>query len=309
MVLAVVERMQMVKFTLLPDRAVLTVAGEDRHSFLQGLITNDTKKLTGDQALFAAFLTAQGKYLHDFILAAHGDVLLLDGEAARLDDLRRRLSLYRLRAKVSLDWAERPWQVAAIWGGGAAAALGLGEGAVGQARPFPGGGLAMIDPRLAELGGRVLSQDDPTDRLMAAGCQPASPEDWRRHRMGLGVPEGSGDLPPEKTFLLENGFDELNAIDWKKGCYLGQELTARTKYRALIKKRLLPVRLPGAAPMVGTPVLRDGKDVGEIRSTIADGDDTMALAMLSLESAAADITADGRPLNVQTPGWMVLPKG
>lgn len=294
-------------FTLLPDRAVLTVAGEDRRTFLQGLITNDTKLLAADRALFAAFLTAQGKYLHDFILSERDDVLLLEGEAARLDDLKRRLSLYRLRSKVTLERVDPPWQVAAIWGDGALACLGLDDQAAGTVRPFGDHGLAMVDPRLADLGGRLLMRNDPSASLQAAGCQLASCEDWQRHRMAQGIPQGSGDLVPEKSFLLENGFDELHAIDWKKGCYLGQELTARTKYRALIKKRLLPVRLPGPVPLAGTPILHGTKNVGEIRSALPDGADTIALAVLSLDSLTEPLTADARPLTVQVPNWMVLP--
>lgn len=294
-------------FTLLPDRAVMVVAGEDRRSFLQGLITNDTRLLAADRALVAAFLTAQGKYLHDFILSERDELLLLDGEAARLDDLKRRLSLYRLRSKVTLERADPPWHIAALWGDGALACVGLQDQAAGSVRPFGDRGLAMVDPRLADLGGRVLLPTDPSALLQAAGCQMASFEDWQRHRMALGVPQGSGDLLPEKSFLLENGFDELHAIDWKKGCYLGQELTARTKYRALIKKRLLPVRVPGAPPLAGTPILHDDKNVGEIRSALADGNDSIALAVLSLDSLALPLTADGRPLTVQVPSWMVLP--
>ena len=297
----------MALFTLLPDRAVLTIAGEDRRVFLQGLITNDTRMLAADRALFAAFLTAQGKYLHDFIVSEREDVLLLEGEAARLDDLRRRLSLYRLRSKVTLDRTLPPWRVAAVWGAGAAAGLGLEGSPAGTVRPFGSGGLALIDPRLIDLGARVLMQDDPSDALRAAGYQPATPEDWQRHRLALGVPEGSGDLVPEKSFLLENGFDELNAINWQKGCYLGQELTARTKYRALIKKRLLPVRLPGSPPLPGTPVLQAGKGVGEIRTAIADGNQTIGLALLSLDHLSTDLTADGHPLSWHKPDWMVLP--
>jgi folate-binding protein YgfZ len=125
-------------------------------------------------------------------------------------------------------------------------------------------------------------------------------------RLPLGVPDGSRDLQVEKALLLENGFDELNGVDWKKGCYMGQELTARTKYRALIKKRLFPVRIEGALPDPGTPVVRDGEEVGELRSGTGD----RALAMLRLDAVRGNgppLTAGGARLLPETPPWMRLP--
>src|SRR5690348_14562779 len=131
-------------FVVLEDRGILAVSGEDRRSFLQGLVSNDTAKVSGERAVYAALLTAQGKYLHDFVMVEHADAIWLDGEAARLADLRRRLSLYRLRAKAAL--AEAPeLAVAAVFGSGAAAALGLPE-AAGAAQNF-GDGIALVDPR------------------------------------------------------------------------------------------------------------------------------------------------------------------
>ncbi len=120
------------------------------------------------------------------------------------------------------------------------------------------------------------------------------------------MPDGSRDLQVEKALLLENGFDELNGVDWKKGCYMGQELTARTKYRALIKKRLFPVRVEGALPEPGTPVHRDGEEVGELRSGTGD----RALAMLRLDAARGGgaLTAGDARIVPEIPGWMQLPE-
>jgi folate-binding protein YgfZ len=117
------------------------------------------------------------------------------------------------------------------------------------------------------------------------------------------VPDGSRDLPVEKALLLESGFDELNGVDWKKGCYMGQELTARTKYRGLIKRRLFPVRIEGPLPASGAPVHRDGKEVGEIRS----GQGNRALAMLQIDAADGALTADGAILFPERPAWMQIP--
>src|SRR5690606_13970341 len=136
------------------------------------------------------------------------------------------------------------------------------------ARVLPlGDGLVYVDPRLAGLGARaLLPHDAAADLLCEAGLEPGDPEEYDRLRLRLGVPDGSRDLPIEKAILLENGFDELNGVDWQKGCYIGQELTARTKYRGLVRKRLLPVDIEGAAPEPGTKLMLGEQEAGEMRS-------------------------------------------
>jgi folate-binding protein YgfZ len=287
-------------FVILEDRGVLAVSGADRRSFLQGLVSNDVEKLAPDRALYAALLTAQGKYLHDFIMADEGEAIWFDAEAARLTDLRRRLSIYRLRAKVTLD--ERPdLAVAAVFGEAALAALGL-SGEPGTARRIEGG-IVLVDPRLAELGARAIL---PRDRLRPAflglGLAEADFAAWDRHRLTLGIPDGSRDLVLDKSILLEAGFDELHGVDWQKGCYVGQELTARTKYRGLIKKRLFPVRIEGPAPAPGTMVTSGGHDAGELRSS-RDG---QGLALLRLDAVAEgrSLSADAATLVPIQPDWM-----
>src|SRR5215207_6633298 len=144
--------MSKASFVLLPDRGILAVSGPDRRPFLQGLVSNDVEKLASGRAVYAALLTAQGKYLHDFIMVEEGEAIWLDAEAARLADLKRRLSMYRLRAKVEL--AGRPeLAVAAVFGEGALAAFGLPV-EPGAARPFEDG-VVLTDPRLPELGARM----------------------------------------------------------------------------------------------------------------------------------------------------------
>ncbi len=288
-------------FTVLHDRGVLGVAGPDRHSFLQGLVSNDVAKVAADRAVYAAFLTAQGKYLHDFIMIEADETIWLDAEEARLADLKRRLSIYRLRAKVELS--ERPdLAVAAAFGENARAALDLLD-EPGAARRLDGG-VVFVDPRLAALGARaMLPREAVGGALAAAGLVESDFAAYDRHRLALGIPDGSRDLVPEKSILLEAGFDELNGVDWQKGCYIGQELTARTKYRGLIKKRLFPVQLEGGAPEPGTIVMLNGKDVGEMHSS-RDG---MGLALLRLDAVAAGrLSADAATVRVQRPGWMRL---
>jgi folate-binding protein YgfZ len=293
----------MASFVMLETRSILAVSGTDRRAFLQGLISNDIERVTAEEARYGALLTAQGRYLHDFIIADAGEAIWLDAERARLADLKRRLTMYRLRAKVALD--ERPdLAIAAICGADAAAALGLPE-APGAARPGAGG-LVFVDPRLSALGARaILPQDQARAILMALGLAAADFAVWDRLRLELGVPDGSRDLVAERSLLLEAGFDELNGIDWQKGCYIGQELTARTKYRGLVKRRLVPVRIDGPIPPPQTPILAEGRDVGEMRSA-RDG---RGLALLRLEAigAGAPLAAGAATLTPAPPAWMRPP--
>jgi len=286
----------------LPARGVLEVAGEDRVAFLQGLVTNDVTKATSERAIFAALLTAQGRYLFDFFIVAVGDALYVETEAARLGDLQRRLALYKLRSKVALADASPRFVVAVGFGAKAGTALGLAS--EGAAKPFAGG-VAYADPRLAELGLRfVVPRSSGFAALEQAGFARADEAAYDRHRLALGVADGSRDLPVEKALLLEAGFDELHGIDWQKGCYMGQELTARTKYRALIKKRLLPVMIDGPLPAPGTPILLDGAEAGEIHS--GRGDRALALLRLDAVEAAekgASLLAGTTRVKPERPGW------
>ena len=136
--------------------------------------------------------------------------------------------------------------------------------------------------------------------LPATACE----ADWDRHRLALGLPDGSRDLEAEKTVLLEAGFDELNGISWTKGCYMGQELTARTKYRGLVKRRLVPVAVTGTLPAPGTPVLRGGVEIGTMRS----GRDQSGLAVLRIEVLRDALECDAATLTPQVPVWMQLPE-
>jgi folate-binding protein YgfZ len=275
-------------FVELPQRGLLTVGGDDRRAFLQGLISNDINKVDGARAIYSGFLTAQGRYLHDFFVAAIGNAFYLDCERERLEDLRRRLSLYKLRAKVTLAPAV-DMAVVALFGPGAVPALGL-QAEAGHARAITDG-VVYVDPRLVGLGARAIVARDRVAAFATMGFKPAPFEAYDGLRLSLGVPDGSRDLPVERALLLENGFDELNGVDWKKGCYVGQELTARMKYRALTKKRLTPVRIDGPAPQPGTAVMLDGQEAGEMRSTHG----TIGLALLRLEMIE-QAEKDGRPL-------------
>ena len=264
----------------LPERGVVEISGPDRVVFLQGLVSNDVSKAAPGHAVWSALLTPQGKWLADFFVLADGDRLLLDCERAQADMIVKLLSRYRLRSRVTLRDAAAEWSVHAAWG----------------AAPAFAGAVTAADPRLEGAGWRVLSATPIADTATEAAYQ--------AHRIGLGLPDGSRDMEAEKSVLLEAGFDELHGVSWTKGCYMGQELTARTKHRGLVKRRLVPVKIDGPMPSPGTPVLRDGIDVGTLRT----GVDGIALALLRVEALDAEgLRCGDAGLVPLPPSWMQLP--
>ena len=297
-------------FVRLEDRGVLSIAGEDRVTFLQGLVSNDVRKVSPERAIYSALLTPQGKFLHDFFLAEHDGGFLLDCEAERRDDLRQRLGRYRLRSKVQIADVTEQFAAAALIGPEAAPAVGLAARERGKGVPV-GEGIAFVDPRLSELGVRlILPRASGAATLAGLALPEGTAADYDRRRVSLGVPAGSRDMPVDKAFLLESGFDELDGVDWQKGCYVGQELTARTKYRGLVRKRLLPVRIEGPAPEPGTPVMLGEKHAGDMRSA----HDGLGLALLRLETVTlvergeGVLTAGAARLQPYRPDWMRLPE-
>ena len=261
----------------LPDRTLLSLKGEESAGFLDALVSNRVAGVERGRAVYAALLTPQGKFLHDFFVTAdpHEPGLWLDVAADRLPDLQRRLSLYRLRAKVGIE-AIGNWRCYVLFGGGAAP-----DAAAGPVQ-FP-------DPRLAQMGWRLWQPADAAPPL-----QPLADFDaYEAHRLALGVPDGARDIEIEKGLLLENHFEDLQGVDFRKGCYIGQELTARTKYRGLVKKQLY--RVTGAAdavlPPVGTTIRFGEQEAGEMRSSSGNA----GLALLRLDAVDRAMQA-GRPL-------------
>ena len=271
----------------LSHRGVLALSGEDVHGFLQGLLSNDMERVRGGRAVYAALLTPQGKFLHDVFVVECGGTVCLDGEADRLDDLAKRLKRYRLRAKIAIEDASTAWVVEAIPEG--AAHFGLAGVAPGETVPSDGG-VAYIDPRDERLGVRRLRPAEaPTD------LPEGSFSDYEALRYRLGAPDGSRDMPVGQAFLLESGFERLNGVDWQKGCYVGQEVTARTHYRGAVRKQLTPVALDGPVEP-GARIAAAGRPVGDMRSS-RNG---LGLALLRLDRIAdgAELEADGVGLRV-----------
>ena len=233
-------------------RQVLRVTGGDRMSFLQGLVTNDVTRAP----CWAAMLTPQGKYLADFLVVPGGDALLVDVDARLADDLTRRLSMYKLRAAV--DLAPTDLQVT------------RGTG------PAPQG--AIPDPRHPALGWRLYGQAEGDDGT-----------DWDAIRVAHTIPESLAELIPNETFILEAGFERLHGVDFRKGCYVGQEVTARMKHKTELRKGLVTVSIDGAAP-VGTPILMaDGREAG----TLFTQSGGRAIAHLRFDRKDGPLTAGG----------------
>ena len=301
------------KGLILSHRSVLRISGPDRVAFLQGLVSNDIEAVSATRSIWSAFLTPQGKFLHEFFVVEEPTdpdggaepALLLDCETDRRSDLQRRLKLYKLRSQVQIEDAHDSYRVAALFGKDAIPRLGL-DGNSGVSAAFQGGRV-FVDPRLPELGVRAILPTATADSILDnAGFRTASLEDYDAQRSLLGVPDGSRDLEVEKSTLLENGFDELHGVDWDKGCYMGQELTARTKYRALIKKRLMPVEISGPVPEPGTALLFEGKDVGTMRSgTQGRGLATVRLDALK-ESQEVELQAGETRVTARKPDWMQI---
>ena len=262
---------------LLDDRAVIALAGPDARSLLQGLITSDIERLTPEHALYAALLTPQGKILFDFLVSEGDGAVLLDCAADAADTLAKRLTMYRLRAKVEIERREQ-LAVLAAWGGD----------------PLHG---ALRDPRLEALGTRaIVAQTEAPGAL-----EPASA--YRDHRLGLGVPEAA-DFGRDKMFALDADLDELHGVDFRKGCYVGQELTARMKHRGTARKRLLPITGDRTLPAPGTSVTAAGKSVGEITS--AYGSRGFALVRLDRleEAGEAALQAEAVAVTLSKPDWL-----
>jgi folate-binding protein YgfZ len=264
----------------LDDRAVLSMSGPDAREFLQGLITNDMGRLSETTPLYAALLTPQGKILFDFLLFARDETILLDCPATTAPDLVKRLSLYRLRAKVDI-------------------ALRADLGVIASWDGAEHSDLAALDPRLAALGRRAILDRGPV------AADHASAKAWLGHRLDLGVPEGA-DFGHDRMFALDADLDELHGVSFEKGCYVGQELTARMKHRGTTRKRLFPIAtLDGSVlESAGAPVTANSRELGEVVSTYG----ARGFALLRLDRLAdadpAALAVDGAAIRAFRPAWL-----
>ena len=262
----------------LKDRAIIALEGGEAREFLQGLITNDVGLLAPGRGLYAALLTPQGKILFDFLVAEGDGALLLDCPAGHADGLLKRLTMYRLRAKIGI--ALRP-QLSVY--------AGLSGRPAERAVSFP-------DPRLAALGLRSIGAVAEMPDFLEG------PAAYHAERVALGVPEG-GDFGSDKIFALDAGLDELHGVSFDKGCYVGQELTARMKHRGTARKRILGLKAEHTLPSPGTAVMSDTTEIGEILSVYGSAGFSL-MRLDRLVEAKAPLTAGNMAVTAFKPKWL-----
>lgn len=288
----------------LAGRTVIALEGEEASDFLQGLVTVDLRELGPRRSLWGALLNPQGRYLFDFFLYYdRPGRLLMECESQRAPDLLRRLQLYRLRRQIAI--AEEPG-LAVLASDAPPSRFGLGEqrGESGRAQDA----IVAVDPRLASLGLRLLLPPAAVAAFLATyGLREVPATVFERRRLELGVFEGSSDLLPERSLPLECNFAELGGISFEKGCYVGQEVTARMHFRARPRRRLLPARFPAGAPQPGAIVeTADGMQAGSVVRVASD----IGLVLVRVEHLgrpdAQPLRADGREVEPWVPPWLGL---
>lgn len=264
----------------LKNRSAIKLTGPDAKNLLQGLITNDIKNLDSDNPLYAGLLSPQGKYLFDFIVTQHGDDIYLDCERERAPDLWRKLMMYKLRADAEITDESDSVNIWAIWGD---------EDITG---------IIYQDPRHWKIGRRAIVKKGHNLIIPDDGthpCDPLKQGQYDIERITLGIPDGTRDIIADKNFWLECRAEALNGVNFHKGCYIGQEQTARMKHRATLKKSLVPVRIDGGAPEFGTEIqTSEGKKVGDIRSSEGD----FAIAYIRVEYSDTPIFAESKAITV-----------
>jgi tRNA-modifying protein YgfZ len=283
------------KAALLPDRGVVKVAGDDARGFLNGLLTADIGRVTPHDAQFAALLTPQAKIIVDMIVAEapgeDGGGFFLDVPKALAKSCVDRLSFYKLRAKVIVEDLSEVLGVMAAWEGEAATEYGL----------------CYRDPRLAVLGHRIILPPHlaaEAARDLGAMQMPAAA--FEAHRIAFGIPRGGLDFIYGDAFPHEVDMDQLNGVDFDKGCFVGQEVVSRMEHRGNVRTRIVPVAYDGFAPDAGAAVTAGEKQIGTFGSS-ADG---RALAMLRLDraedalKAGHPLVAGAVPLRLVKLGWL-----
>ena len=256
----------MEQFIILKNRAVISVSGEDRKIFLQGLITNDINKVSETQAIYTLMLSPVGRFLYDFFIIEKDDKFLLDCDKERVDEVVQKFSFYKLRSKVEIK-KENLIVVS-------------------------GGKIGFADPRNSQMGYRnFISNTELKDCNLEYNFQ----------RINLKLSDDS-DLTYDKSFPLEFGFDDLNAIDYKKGCYVGQETTARTHYKGTIRKKIFVVEVLDCNQISkGSEIEAEDKKIGEILSSVFYENKLFALALIkNLDNEGKEINLENLPLIVIT---------
>jgi len=251
------------KIYILKERGLLYVQGEDVNEFLQNIISNDINKVTNDNSCYTSMFTPQGKYLFDFIIVKHKKGYFFDCEKKQMDDLYKQLNLYKLRSKVEIINLSNEFVIAAI-SKEKFLSLSNGKDKLGhtiQYREDP----IVLDPRNKDLGGRlIINLEKLYLSIKELGLKSAENKEYYVQSHKLGIPQMDNDKLQNKIFGIECNFDELNAIDFKKGCYVGQENTARIKLRNKLLKRLLPVQIIDGKLNIDDNISNDDENIGKI---------------------------------------------
>ncbi len=275
----------------LPDRGLVEVRGPDAASFLNDLVTNSVVSLASGEAVYAGLLTPKGKILFDFLIWRRGDDgFLIDVGRAQAPALAQRLGLYRLRAKVEIAERSSELTAGASWG-------------EDERWPDTAGLESYADPRYAPLGRRFVAT---ADFDWPGGNDARAAEQYRQHRIALGVPEGGIDYAYGEAFPHDACYDALNGVDYRKGCYVGQEVVSRMHHRGSAKTRVAMIEAAGPLPLPGTEILAGGTPAGRIGSV----DGTRGVAMLRIDrvetaiAAGEPVVAGGVDIAVRTPPWL-----
>ena len=275
--------------SLLVNRGLISVSGPDAVSFLDNLLTVSVDGLQSGEARYGALLTPQGKMIADGLIVARGDGFLIDCPRVLAADFSRRLGFYKLRANVDVVNGSDDLAVLAAWADDGAPLQGV---------------VRFTDPRLAALGDRIVVQSDKVPDLRAPEA------DYHAHRIALGVPEGGHDFIYGDTFPHEADMDQLNGVDFKKGCFVGQEVVSRMQHRGTARTRCVPLRFAdGAKVPEGTEALAGQKPCGRIGSSLESG---LAIGLLRLDrvadaiAAGEALTADGHVFVVERRDWMTF---
>ncbi|MGB7917759.1 MAG: folate-binding protein [Rhodomicrobium sp.] len=272
---------------LLPGRSVLEVVGEDRLSFLQGLVTNDVEGLAEREGRFTGLLSPQGKILFDFFVVSAGDAFLIDCSSELAANITKRLALYRLRAKVTIADVSDRWRVGAAWGEGAA------EWAEANAP------VIYPDPRLPALGFRLLVLGSHQPEFSASFA------DYEAMRIAFAVPEGGKDYAYGDAFPHEACLDLLHGVSFKKGCFVGQEVVSRMQHRGTARTRVLAVSSEQSLPHGGADIFAGGFAVGRLGSVA--GRQGIALARVDRVKEALKkgqtFTAGSVVVEFAAPAW------
>ena len=255
----------MIFYEILENRGVVAVEGPDARSFLQAMISNNADNISPSVSIYAAMLSPQGKYLHDFVISQVGSKFLLDTEEARMLDLVNRLNLFRLGSEVTINSMKSETRVAALWR--ETSPLLLNKNHKPGHTAEISNCCVVLDPRVPALGYRVIGTKSNIKKFISHELSnPVTESNFDSHRLEIGIPDGSRDIRINKSYLLESNFEELNGVAFDKGCYVGQENTARQKHRGTIRRRLIKVNISGPSPENNERILWENREIGEMRS-------------------------------------------